>query len=204
VVSPAHPAGTVAVRVVTPGGTSPLVPADRYKYAAPAITSVAPDSGPLGGGQTVTVRGTDLTGATAVTFGGVLGTSVTVVSPTRLTVVSPAHAAGVVAIRVTSPDGTSALVAADQYTYASAPTITSISPSSGPVAGGQTVTVTGTDFTGVTAVKFGSTPGTSVTVISSTQLTVVSPAHAAGTVPIRVVTRSGTSPLVNVDRYTFV
>jgi hypothetical protein len=204
VVSPAHAAGTVAIRVVTPGGTSALTPADRYKYAAPAITSIAPTSGPLSGGQTVTVRGTDFTGATAVKFGATPGTSLVVVSATKLTVVSPAHAAGVVPIRVTTPDGTSALVAADQYTYAPAPTITSISPTSGPAAGGQTVTVNGTDFTGVTAVKFGSTPGTSVTVISSTQLTVVSPAHATGTVPIRVVTRSGTSPLVTADRYTFV
>jgi uncharacterized repeat protein (TIGR01451 family) len=204
VVSPAHAAGVVPVRVTTPEGTSPVVPADRYTYAAaPTVTSVSPTSGPLAGGQTVTVRGTGFTGATVVKFAATPGTSLVVASATRLTVVSPAHAAGMVHIRVTTPAGTSAAVVADHYTFAAAPTITSISPKSGPVAGGQTVTVNGTDFTGVTAVRFGTTPGTSVSVISATQLTVVSPAHAAGHVPIRVVTRSGTSPLVTADRYTY-
>jgi hypothetical protein len=204
VVSPSHAAGVVHVRVTTPAGTSAAGPADRYTYRAPTITSVSPASGPLGGGQTVTVRGTDFTGATAVKFGTKPGTSVVVASATRLTVVSPSHAAGVFDVRVTTPDGTTALVPADQYTYAAAPTITSVSPTSGPGGGGgQTVTVNGTDFTGVTAVKFGTTPGAPVTVLSPTQLTVGSPPHTPGTVAVRVVTNSGTSPSVPADRYTF-
>jgi len=66
------------------------------------------------------------------------------------------------------------------------------------------VTVNGTNFIGVTAVYFGGVHGTSVTVVSPTRLRVVSPAHAAGTVAIRVVTHSGTSPLIAADKYTFI
>ena len=203
VVSPPRAAGVVAIRVVTPAGTSPKVAADRYRYAVPTVTSVSPSSGPVAGGQTVTIRGSDFTGVTAVKFGSKPGTSVVVVSPRKLTVVSPAHAAGTINIRVTGPDGTSAVVPADEYVFAPPPTITSVSPASGPAAGGQTVTITGTDFVGVTAVAFGATPGVNITVISATELTVVTPAHAAGTAPIRVTTRSGTSPLVPADRYAF-
>ena len=60
-------------------------------------------------------------------------------------------------------------------TYA-IPTVTGISPTSGPVAGGTTVTITGTGFTGATAVMFGTTGATSYTVVSATSITAVSPA----------------------------
>ncbi|PKL70924.1 MAG: hypothetical protein CVV30_01180, partial [Methanomicrobiales archaeon HGW-Methanomicrobiales-1] len=66
--------------------------------------------------------------------------------------------------------------------HPAAPTITSLIPASGPVVGGTVITITGTGFTGATAVNFGTTAGTSLTVASATQLNVTSPAGAAGTV----------------------
>jgi len=56
------------------------------------------------------------------------------------------------------------------------PTISSVSPSSGSSLGGTAVTIEGANFTGATGVDFGSTPGTLVTVVSDTRITVVSPA----------------------------
>ena len=53
---------------------------------------VSPNSGPGAGGTSVTITGTNFTGATAVTFGGTAATSVTVVSATSITATSPAHA----------------------------------------------------------------------------------------------------------------
>ena len=81
-------------------------------------------------------------------------------------------------------------------------TVTSLSPNQGPVAGGTSVVITGTDFTGATAVSFGSTPAKSFTVNSSTQITAVAPAGAAGSVYVTVTTPTATSP--NSVQYTYI
>ena len=71
-----------------------------------------------------------------------------------------------------------------------APTVTGLSPSTGPTAGGTTVTVTGTGFqqggNPVLAVNFGLTGASfaTINVISDTQLTVTSPAVPAGVVDV--------------------
>ncbi len=75
---------------------------------------------------------------------------------------------------------------------APAPTVTGVSPTNGPAGGGTSVTVSGTGFTGATAVDFGATAGTSVNVISDTSLTVTAPA-GTGTVHVTVTTPNGTS-----------
>ncbi|MHB1890691.1 MAG: IPT/TIG domain-containing protein, partial [Acidimicrobiales bacterium] len=84
----------------------------------------------------------------------------------------------------------------------SSPTVTAISPSSGSVSGGTTVTVTGTNFTGATAVDFGTTPAKSFNVVSSSDLSAVSPA-GTGTVDITVTTPTGTSATSSADRFTY-
>jgi hypothetical protein len=61
--------------------------------------------------------GTGFTGATKVFFGAIAATSFTVVSSTEITAVSPAQAAELHNIYVTTPDGTSAEVPADEFTY---------------------------------------------------------------------------------------
>lgn len=84
------------------------------------------------------------------------------------------------------------------------PGITSISPSSGSISGGTSVTVSGHDFSGATAVRFGSVPASSITVNSDTQLTAVSPpASAPGPVDLRVSTGGGTTPVVAADSFTY-
>jgi hypothetical protein len=130
-----------------------------------------------------------------------------VLSATRLRVTSPAHAAGTVDVRVTTPSGTSPVVTEDKFTYqappsSSAPTVTGISPVSGPEGGGTVVTVSGTDFVGATKVEFGSAAGTNLTIDSATQLRVTSPA-GTGTVDVRVTTPSGTSPVLTEDKFTY-
>ena len=85
--------------------------------ASPAVTAISPNNGPTTGGTTVTITGTNLTGATAVTFGGAAAASFTVNSATSITAVSPAEAAGTVDVTVTTAGGTSAKTAADQFTF---------------------------------------------------------------------------------------
>jgi len=202
---PAHAAGTVDVVVTGPGGASANTTADNFTYTAlPVITGVSPASGPTAGGTVVTITGFNFTGATSVAFEGTPGTSITVNgSGTQITVTSPARAAGVADITVTTPAGTNADTAADNFLYGSAPTITSISPAQGPTAGGTTVTITGTGFTGATAVNFGSTAATSFTVVNDTTITAVSPAGANGVVRISVVTPLGTTADTAADNFTY-
>ncbi|WP_234713215.1 IPT/TIG domain-containing protein, partial [Rhodopseudomonas palustris] len=114
----------------------------------PAVTAVAPSSGPTAGGTSVTITGTNFTGATSVSFGAtsVPSSSFTSSSGTQIVVPSPAGSAGTVHVTVTNATGTSPTNSNDQFTYVAAPTIGTISPSSGPVAGGTSVTITGTNL----------------------------------------------------------
>ena len=92
---------------------------------------------------------------------------------------------------------------ADLFTYVPGPTITSLPRTTGPVAGGTKVTISGTGFSTVHNVKFGTTTAKSFTVKSSTQIVATSPAHAAGQVKISVTTAVGTTPATSSDLFTF-
>jgi photosystem II stability/assembly factor-like uncharacterized protein len=87
--------------------------------------------------------------------------------------------------------------------YTGAPTFASITPTSGPTAGGTPVTIKGCGFTGATAVNFGSVAGTNLTVVDDATITVTSPS-GTGTVDTTVVTPAGTSAVLAADRFTFV
>jgi len=173
--------------------------------SGPIVNSVSPSGGPVAGGTTVTVTGTSFTGATAVDFGATAGTGVVVNGGgTSLTVTAPAKAAGLVDVTVTTPAGTSATSSADDYTYFGVPTVTGVSPGTGTTSGGTSVTVTGTNLAGETAVNFGSNAGTGVSVNGAgTSLTVNSPAGAVGTVDITVTTPGGSSAVSSADKFTY-
>ena len=168
----------------------------------PAVTSISPTSGSTAGGTTVTITGTNLTGGMIVDFGSTPATNVTVVSSTQITAVSPAGT-GMVNVTVTGPGGVSAISAATQFTYSLVPTVTAITPPAAPLAGGTTVTITGGNFTGATAVDFGSTAATTFTVNSATKITVTVPAGTAGTVDVTVTNANGTSATSSADQFTY-
>jgi hypothetical protein len=173
----------------------PVAPAD--------VTGVAPGQGPLGGGNTVTITGSGFTGATAVTFDGIDATSFNVVSYWSIEAVAPAHAAGTVTVHVTAPGGDSTQT--DNYAYVDAPTVTAVNAIHGPTAGGQTVTITGTDFVGLSgtsAVTFGGTDAASYTAVSDTEITAVTPAHSWGLVTVQVTAAGGAS--AEVGNFTFI
>jgi hypothetical protein len=133
--SPAGVAGTVDVVVTAAGGTSATSAADQFTYMvpppAPTVTAVAPTSGPTTGQTGVIITGTNLTGASAVTFGGTAALGYTVDSETQIMAIAPAHAAGAVDVRVTTLGGTSPTGSADKFTYVSAPTTTRTEQTSG-------------------------------------------------------------------------
>jgi hypothetical protein len=193
----------VLVSLVGLGG--PVVPAVPATAAtAPAVTGVAPLTGSTNGGTRVTVTGRGFSHVRAVRFGAVIGTSVRVLSSTRLRVTAPRHAAGRVDVRVVTAAGRSALVAKDHFTFVAPPRVSAVSPVSGHTSGGTRVTVTGTGFRRVTAVRFGSSLGGAVSVLSTTKLLVTAPAHAAGAVHVRVTGAYGTSPALAADVFMYV
>ncbi|MFF6783707.1 IPT/TIG domain-containing protein, partial [Streptomyces sp. NPDC012510] len=159
-----------------------------------------PNQGPVSGGTTVTLTGSNLSGATAVRFDQVAATSFTVNSATQITAVAPAHAAGAAAVTVTTPGGTSNSLV---YTYLAAPAVTGVSPNQGPVSGGTTVTLTGSNLSGATAVRFDQVAAASFTVNSATQITAITPPHAAGAAAVTVTTPGGTSSPDDPQAYFF-
>jgi plastocyanin len=140
---------------------------------APTISSIAPVSGSTSGGTVVTISGTGFSGST-VKFGGTSATNVSV-TPTSISATTPAHAAGKVDVVVTNGDAQSATLA-QSYTYTlPPPTISNISPATGPTSGGTPITITGTLFQSGATVKIGALLATDVTVVSATSITARTP-----------------------------
>jgi hypothetical protein len=83
------------------------------------------------------------------------------------------------------------------------PTVKKLSPKTGPATGGTPVTITGTNFTGATAVKFGAAGASNLKVNSATSLTADSPAGTKGTVNVTVTTPNGTSANAKKDRFKY-
>jgi hypothetical protein len=154
----------------------------------------------------VTITGTNLSGATTVSFGMSSG-NVTADSATSVTATAPAGSVGAVDVTVTTPGGTSATSSADTFTYVAAPppapTVTGVNPTSGSTDGGATVTITGTNLAGATAVQFGKTTAT-VSADSATSVTATAPTGSAGAVDVTVTTPGGTSATSSADTFTYV
>ncbi|MFH8774847.1 IPT/TIG domain-containing protein, partial [Streptomyces sp. NPDC017958] len=133
-------------------------------------------------GVAVSLRGSGLTGATAVRFGAADAASFNVLSDTAIRAVCPAGG-GTARVTVTGPGGTSNPVL---YADLAAPALTSLAPGQGPTSGGTVVTLTGSNLTGATAVAFGAVAAVSFTVVSATQVTATAPQGAAGPVNVTV------------------
>jgi len=192
-IAPGGAVGTVQVTVTDGTGASNGV---AYEYlAVPSLTGATPGQGSTAGGTTVVLTGTGLSDVTAVSFDGVPATSFTVDSDTQITAVSPAGT-GIVVVTVTAPGGTSSGVS---FVYVVVPDVTALAPASGPAAGFNTVTVTGTNFTGPLTVRFGGT-ATSFTVDSATQITAIAP-PGTGTVQVSVEGNGGAGASV---AYTYL
>ena len=183
---------------VQPALGSPLIPAGANQI----VTGISPNVGPEAGGTSVEITGSGFTGATAVDFGTNAAESFTVTDDGTITATSPAGT-GTVDVTVTTPSGTSTTSSADQFTYEPVPTVTGIGPpSTGPLAGGTSVTITGSGFTGATEVDFGANAATSFTVIDDGTITATSPA-GTGTVDITVTAPGGTSTTSSADQFTY-
>ena len=172
---------------------------------APTVSSISPNSGTTSGGTAVTITGIGFQAGATVRLGGTAATNVTVVSGTSITATTAATAAGSVDVVVTNSDTQSGKLT-QGFTYIlpnPKPTVTSISPNSGPASGGTAVSITGTGFLAGATVRLGGTAATGVTVVSSTSITATTAAKAAGTVDV-VVTNSDTQSGTLTQGFTYV
>jgi hypothetical protein len=204
VFSPAHVSGAVFVAVWVGGVPSPAAFGSSFLYGGGlVVTGVSPASGPTAGGTAVTITGAGFLGAVAVTFGSSPSTSVFVQSDNQLLAIAPPHSSGTVDVVVWTAILSSAPTTADLFTYTSGLVVTGVSPSAGPASGGTTVTVSGTGFLGANSVIFGGISGTNMTVLSDSQLRVITPPHSAGAVHVVVIGGAIVSTTSAADTFTF-
>ena len=160
------PAGTQAgqVPMVIDIGYGPVTLSTKYIYGArPTLTSVNPSTVANTGGSIVTLNGTSFgsSGTPTVTIDGIKAPWVQRVSATKILAMVPANVGktGDVDINVISSSGGGALDAPGTISLAAAssnPMVTSVTPTSAGLAGGDTITIKGTGFTaGSTGVKIG-------------------------------------------------
>lgn len=158
----------------------------------PTVTNMTPSTG--GAGTLVSFTGTNFNtaaGTMFVRFGSAGEVAATNVTLTTLQATVPAGLTGSVPVRVTNISAGTGLSPINFQASAAAPTITSFTPTSGPV--GTSVTITGTNFTGATSVTFNNVNAPGFTVAATgTSITVAVPTGAT-TGPIRVTTPGGTA-----------
>ena len=169
------------------GSASAHYQAGQTPPTTPTVAGLAPSSGAVG--STVTVTGTNLAGAAAVRFNGVLA-PFTVVSATSITATVPVGATSGL-VSVTTPGGTASSPSAFTVTTPPppAPVVSGVSPASGVV--GSSVTVSGSNLAGASAVKFNGVSA-SFTVVSTTSITATVPTGATSG-PVSVTTPGGTA-----------
>ncbi|WP_018386897.1 IPT/TIG domain-containing protein [Ancylobacter sp. FA202] len=195
--------GTVMVEVTTANGSSQPNAGCQFSYL-PSVTGLFPASGSPSGGANVTVKGVGFNSATAVTFGSIAAAGFQVLDGhTLLATTPPQLAAGSsVPVTVTAGGATSAVTPACRYALTSL--FISVSPGFGPAAGGNMVTITGTNFDpnlDSFEVWFGTSKATDVTIVSPTEITAVVP-RGVGVVEVAVGSAASASTGV-VARYSY-
>ncbi|TAK77873.1 MAG: cell surface receptor IPT/TIG domain-containing protein [Dehalococcoidia bacterium] len=181
--TPSGAVGPVAVMVTSPGGSFGGVSNGfTYLVATPQLASVAPSEGLLVGGTPITLTGSGFVVGASVTIGGQPARNVIVTSPTTITAVTPPGVPGGAVVLVTNPGGIITGLATG-FTYSATPAVatlavTGVSPSSGPMAGGTLVTITGQGFAAGAIVTIGGVPATNVTVLGPTQILASTPASS--------------------------
>ena len=197
---PSHTTGAVTVTVTNPDSQTTSA-ANFYTYRVPpAISSLAPSSGAVAGGTTVTLVGTGFVAGATVMFGGAQCIAPIVNSSTSLTCTTPSFPSGTANVVITNPDGQ--VSNPSIFTYMPMPLVTSVAPNMGPVSGGTTITIIGTGFVSIMDVKIDSLLCTNLIVISPTQLTCMTPPHGAGSASLSITSTDGqTSTLPNAFIY---
>ncbi len=174
-----------------------------YVFPPPIVSSVSPSTGAVSGGSSIVITGNYFTGTSSVSIGASPAVSYVVNSNTQITAVTPGEIFTNIARSVTVTTGQGVNTLASCFTYLPTPVITSITPNTRNISGGDSIVITGLYFNNASDVQLGSTSVTSFTVDSSTQITAVLPAGSFSGVPldVNVITPQGTGTLTNGFTY---
>ena len=215
------PSASFCATVAAGGNAFTYTPND---VPTPTVSSVSPNTGSVSGGTAITITGTGFVAGATVTIGqgsgpvtgAIAASDVNVVSPTEITATTGGGAqAGTWSLFVDTSGGTSAAVGADDFTYTAAPvipTVSAVSPDTGPTSGGTAITVTGTGFISGATVGIGEGSGPFTGAIAASNVKVVSPTEitattgggaTAGTWSLYVTTSGGTSAANLGDDFTY-
>nr|NIR47425.1 DNRLRE domain-containing protein [candidate division KSB1 bacterium]NIR69995.1 DNRLRE domain-containing protein [candidate division KSB1 bacterium]NIS23018.1 DNRLRE domain-containing protein [candidate division KSB1 bacterium]NIT69876.1 DNRLRE domain-containing protein [candidate division KSB1 bacterium]NIU23525.1 DNRLRE domain-containing protein [candidate division KSB1 bacterium] len=184
-------ATTGPISVTNSAGTATSVD-DFTVTSGPGIASFTPTSGSVG--TQVTITGANFTSATGVGFNGVSASSFAVDSETQIRASVPSGAS-TGPISVTTGAGTA--TSFDDFVVVDPPTISSFTPTSGPV--GTEVTVSGDNFSGLTDVSFNGLTSSSFTIDSDGEVRATVPSGAS-TGPVSVTNSAGTA--ISVGDFT--
>ncbi len=183
-----HAAGVVDIVVTNPDLQNATLSNSYHYLDDPTISGVTPNGGPVAGGTTIAITGTNFSNHTnnpTITVGGVACASVVFNSDTQVDCVTPAGSEGSVDIVVTNPSGQT-VTSTGAFTYADAPSVDDVTPKVIASGGGATLTITGTGFLTGAGVKIGASDCTSVNVVSTTSITCVAPTGTAGYADVKV------------------
>ncbi len=181
-------AGAGTVTLAGPAGTS--FPSALTDYTVDGVVPAA-----LAGAGTSTATLTVPSGLDVPASSNVSVVAIDVTNPPK----AGSYTAGV----STSSDPVPAASPSYSLTTPPQPTVTGVSPASGPVSGGTSVTVTGTGFVPGASVDFGTVAAAKVTVDSGSEITALSPPNVTGSVDVTVTTAGGTSPTSSADLFTY-
>jgi large repetitive protein len=183
---------------------------NQLSYFTPPVDQVAgsPQSNPISV-SAVDAFGNPVAGASVTLF------SLQVDGPDELVATGTTNSSGISSFPTLSlaaagsflleagVDNLSVTVLSSQFNVYSPITVTSVSPSQGTAIGGTTVTIEGSGLSGAQFVSFGGTAATDVKIVSGSEITVVTPAHASGTVGVSVGNDAETSTVGSGAQYTF-
>ncbi len=207
------PAGTpntqVPIEIRSPAGYALSLAGWRYR-ALPTIDLVSPNTGPLPGGDRITLEGQGFlfeeAGTNVILFGSTPASELQLISDNRIVCTNPAGPSGrPIDITIRNANGESTLVGGFEYT-APKPQFTSLSPQAGSALGGVSVMLTGKGFTkrgaGELAVFFGSEPASDIQILNDTSaLCSAPPGSPESVVDVTLGNQNGEALLEGAFRY---
>lgn len=183
------------------GSKSSISKAFQYNFP-PSISFVNPSSGVVTGGIRITLRGSRLAPKTQVSVGGKTCVQMRVASTQNVSCVVQPHSEGQHRVVVTNQLGQESSEDV-QFSYFTPTRITSVTPTVGPLSGGNAITVLGTGFRSGARVQVGSANCSNVSLVSSTELKCqISGTARAGSVTVTVTNTDGQRAAL-ANAYTF-
>jgi hypothetical protein len=202
--------GTHDVVVIDASGLEGRLSAGFQASDMPHIETVFPSVASAAGGALVHVTGNGFEAGIAVSIDGVPQADVVVESATHLAFTLAPGAVGTRTLVLQNVGGDPATT---PFVYSAQPdpVARAVAPASGSKAGGEVVTISGSGFGGSMGVVFGAdplsgaggVPAARVTVVDANTLSVVTPAHASGTVHVLVVDQATEQTSVLTGAFTF-